>query len=94
MSLAERLPERLGYLATPAETYGVHQFDDDVDAFLDSASADDMQTLAAISERVRTNGDYPAVIAWINEHDIAQDEEAAKLYFLFGLLVVADLAFD
>jgi hypothetical protein len=74
--------------------YGIHQFDEQMDRFLRSASEVEMDQLARLAERVRLNNHYPRVNEWLDDHKITQYQEAANLYFLFGLMGAADLQFD
>ena len=93
IGILAKMPPELSYLATPAMRFGVHQFDNQVDAFLSSASDAEMGELAAVAERVRLNGHYPAVNAWLDQYEITKYPEAANLYFMFGLMDAAELKF-
>jgi hypothetical protein len=93
-SILEQLPKDLHYLITPAMTYGRYRFDDDIFRFLDEATAEQMDELASVAERVLRQNDYPRVLAFLDEHPITDSEEAARLYSLFGVLEYADLQFD
>lgn len=53
-----------------------------------------MEELASIAERVLIHGDYAKVIHFLDSHRITDSEEAANLYFLFGVLDLADLEFE
>ncbi len=74
--------------------YGRYQFDDDVDQFLETASPDMMVELEQLAERVRFNGHYKEVNTWLDGHEKEDEEGAARLYFLFGVLDAADLEFE
>jgi len=92
--ILEQFPDDLQYLIEPAMAYGRYQFDDDIFAFLDRAAQEQMDELASVAERVLIQDDYPRVMAFLDEHPITESEEAARLYFLFGVLDYADLEFD
>jgi hypothetical protein len=89
-----RLPPDLQYLISPAMRYGKYQWDHEIFEFLDSASEEEMEELAAIAERVLLNDDYPRVLAFLNEYPITGTRESACLYSLFGVMDYADLQFD
>ena len=92
--LLQSLPVALKYLHRPASMYGIYQFDQDVDDFLDSATAEQRDDLAAVATRVRINNHYPIVLDFLSKHDIEDSSDCACLYFLFGLLDRAGLSFD
>ena len=94
IGILRKLPPQLAYLAEPAMTFGIHQFDDDIDRFLANASDAEMSALAAVAEHVRLNNHYPAVNDWLDEYEIDRYEEAANLYFLFHVMDAADLNFE
>ena len=74
--------------------YGIHQFDDDIDRFLTNATDEQLVELEALAQRVRANDHYPVVNDWLDDHKIDEHEEAANLYFLFGIMDAADLEFE
>jgi len=74
--------------------YGVHQFDEQMDTFLHSVPAAVIEELARLADKVRLNNHYPRVNEWLEAHKITEHEEAARLYFLFGLMDAAGLQFD
>ena len=90
----DKLPDDLSYLIKPAMQYGINQFDEDIDRFLDAATEEQMSELAAVAEKVRLNDHFELVNDWLNQYEIDQYQEAANLYFLFGILDAADLEFD
>jgi hypothetical protein len=94
IGILSELPTELAYLAEPAMHYGVHHFDDDIDRFLRSASAAEMDELAALAEKVRLNNHYTRVNEWLNAYTMTEYEEAANLYFMFGVMDAADMQFD
>lgn len=89
-----QLPADLHYLIYPAMRYGRHQFDDAIFDFLAHATTDEMDELAALAERVLLNNDYPRVNSFLDDHPITDSEEAARLYFMFGVMDYAELQFD
>lgn len=93
LPILDLLPEDLKYLIKPAMEYGCHHIDDDIFDFLDRATEREMEDLATIAERVLIRGDYARVIAFLDKHPITDSDEAANLYFLFGVLDYADLQF-
>jgi hypothetical protein len=94
IGILSELPAELAYLAEPAMRYGVHHFDAQMDKFLRSASKAEMDELSRLAKTVLSNNHYPRVNAWLDEHDMTEHEEAANLYFLFGLMDAANLQFD
>ncbi len=92
--ILRELPPELAYLAEPAQRYGIHRFDKDIDLFLARAGDAELSELAAVAERVRLNGDFSKVNTWLDGFEIDQHEEVANLYFLFGLLEAADIKFE
>lgn len=88
------LPDELSYLVESALEYGRFQLDEHIFNFLDSATPKQMQELASIAERVRLNDHYPAVNRFLDQYPITDHEQAACLYFLFGVLDHADLSFE
>ncbi|QDS91593.1 hypothetical protein FF011L_03230 [Roseimaritima multifibrata] len=88
------LPDELAYLTEPALEYGRFQFDDTIFDFLESATPQQMEELAAVAERVRINDHYPDVNRFLDKHPITDHEQTACLYFLFLVLDYADLSFE
>jgi hypothetical protein len=86
IGILSELPPELAYLAEPAMRYGVHQFDSQMDDFLRSASKAEMADLSRLAKKVLSNYHYPLVLAWLKTHEMTEYEEAANLYFLFGLM--------
>ncbi len=89
-----QLPESLSYLIDPALKYGRYQCEEEMSRFLEHAPPDEMEALAMIAERVLINDHYPHVNRFLNRHSIVDYEEAARLYFLFGVLDCAGFQFD
>ena len=94
LGVLRKLPAELAYLAAPAMKFGVHQSDDDVGEFLDNATKAEMSELAAIAKKVLQNDHYALVNEWLDTYDMTEHEEAANLYFLFGVMDWAELPFD
>ena len=94
IGVLNKLPDELAYLVGPAVKYGVHQFDGDVDRFLDHATDDEISELAGIAEKVRLDNHYEPVCNWLDRFEIDEYEEAANLYFLFGVMDAAGFGFD
>lgn len=88
------LPPEIAYLAKPAIKYGRYQFDDDIANFLTSASKEEFDELKRIADKCKRGGHYVIVNKWLDEHNITQYEEAARLYFLFGVLDAAGIEFE
>jgi hypothetical protein len=93
IGILAKLPPELAYLAEPAMRFGVHQFDGQVAAFLASAAPEEMGELARLAERARLGNHYARVNEWLDKYDMTKYEEAANLYFMFGLMDAADLKF-
>ncbi len=85
------LPEQLEYLIEPALKYGRYQFDNEVADFLDRATEDDLESLARVAARI-TKEDGELIGRFLDEYEITDYEESAKLHFLFGLIDAADVA--
>jgi hypothetical protein len=94
LGVLSNLPADLAYLAEPAMRYGCYQFDDDIFAFLDRATDNEMSELALIAERVRINNQNSFINRFFDQFDIADYEESACLYFLFAVMDYAGLEFD
>lgn len=90
----EQMPPELHYLIEPARRYGRYQFDDDIARFLEQASTEDMVRLGTVADKVNINKHYPLVTEWVNSNNMVENEEVAQLYFLFGVMDMADLSFD
>lgn len=88
------LPDDLKYLVAPALEYGVNQFGDDVDSFLVQASDEELKLLEELAGKVLKQNDYARVNKWLDQYPITDYQEAACLYFLFGILDTADFRFD
>jgi hypothetical protein len=86
------LPQELHYLIQPALTYGVYQFDEDIDRFLKTVSDDDLRTLYELGQTVSENGHYAAVNEFLSQIT-PWSPEAANLYFLFGVMDALDVKF-
>ena len=74
--------------------YGRYQFDDDIFGFLNRATDSELNHLASIAQRVLLNSDFARVTRFLREHPITDSEEAARLYFLFGVMDYAGLEFE
>jgi hypothetical protein len=80
------LPEELEYLIEPAMKYGRHQGLDEVNEFLRNASEDDLEELACVAERIRLNDHNELIGEFMDRYPMPEHTEAARLYFLLGLL--------
>lgn len=89
-----QIPDHLSYLVAPALKYGRYQFDQEIFDFLEHATSDEMEELAMTAERVLINNHYPEVNRFLDQYQITVYQEAAHLYYLFGVLDYADLQFD
>ncbi|MBP87789.1 MAG: hypothetical protein CMJ64_13880 [Planctomycetaceae bacterium] len=78
----------------PAFKYGCYQFADDVFDFLDHATEGQLNELTNVAKRVLENKHYSDVSKFLDKYPITDHEEAAALYFLFGVLDHASLPFD
>lgn len=88
-SVLDRLPPDLAYLAEPARKYGVHQFDSEIDAFLEKADEPTRNELAKIAERIRTSKHAELIAEFLDQYPLDEYSEAAKLYFFEGILTTA-----
>ena len=93
-TILTRLPPDLHYLIAPALKYGRHQFDEQIFAFLDRATAAEKDELRRTAERHGRRNDAAAVNAFLDEYPIDEYEDAARLYFLFGVMDHAGLDFE
>jgi hypothetical protein len=94
IGVLSQLPDDLSYLIAPALKYGRFHPDVQMIQFLGRATSDELEELAMIADRVLANNHYPAVICFLDQYPIDVYQEAANLYFLFGVLDYADLHFD
>jgi hypothetical protein len=74
--------------------YGIYHFDNEMDAFLSSAPRAAIEELTSLAARIRSNNHYPRVKEWLDNFRMTQYAEAANLYFMFGLMDMAGLAFE
>jgi hypothetical protein len=88
--LAE-LPSELQYLAEPAMKYGANQYGYQVDQFIQFATEEDLERLAAIGERIRLNQHTDKIDDFLDKYPITEYQEAANLYFLLGLIDAAGI---
>ncbi|MEM9704054.1 MAG: hypothetical protein AAF907_16560, partial [Planctomycetota bacterium] len=93
-TILNRLPPDLHYLIGPALKYGRHQFEMDMLAFLDSASEDQLSELQAVAERHARQDDFEKVTAFLDQYPITEYDDAARLYFLFGVMDHAGFNFN
>ena len=91
MSLYEKLPKDLKYLAAHAEEYGRHQYDEQIGEFLDRATENDMAQLAEVAERYRANDHATLLGKFLDQYPITDHDESARLYFLFGVIDAAGI---
>jgi hypothetical protein len=89
----ENVPEELRYLVPLAEEYGVHRSELDMIDFLESAREGELDQLSAAAEKCRLNSHFSLLNDWLDRHPITEHEEAARLYFLFGVMDHAGLDF-
>ena len=84
-----RIPRRLAFMIEPAKQYGHIQFEAEVEAFDQSASAAQRAELRALARRLweeRDCEDGHAVVEWVVKQDLAKHAEAARIEFLMMLL--------
>ena len=86
------LPAELEYLIEPAMTYGVLQFDDDVDRFLERATEEDLESLARVAECIHLNHHDDLIGSFLDDYPITEYSESANLYFLLGVIDAADVS--
>ncbi|MDX1964820.1 MAG: hypothetical protein SFX18_16845 [Pirellulales bacterium] len=87
------LPEELHYLIAPVLGCNCRS-ENEIFAYLDQITAEQLEEHAVIAERVLWNNHYDLVNQFLDEFCMSQYPECAKLYFYFGLLDHADLKFD
>ena len=85
------LPEELKFLAEPAARYRF-ECEAQVLRFLDHATDDEIEELAALAERVRLERLYPKVLRLL-DNELYDTWEGMWLYLLFGAMDYADLNF-
>jgi hypothetical protein len=83
-----KLPKEISYLASPAEKYGVYQFEEKIYTFLRGMSEDDRRELKALLGRI-IKDDTP-INAWLDEYEITNHREAALVYFMNHLIALAN----
>lgn len=93
IGILKYLPTELAYLIEPAMKYGIHQFPDARFEFLQNASKEDLEALAVIAERIRTNDHGDLVSEFLDQYPITAHPESSNLYFLFGVMDDARLNF-
>ena len=93
LGVLANLPDELMYLAEPALTYHL-EGEFDIWPFLENMTAEQRAELEAIGARVLHNNHYPKVNVFLDEFPLDEHDEAANLYFMFGLLDYADIQFD
>ena len=87
-----KLPEDLQYLAEPALKFKLHgEFE--IWPILDQMTPEQRVELETLGAKVLENGHYDKVNDFLDQYPIDKYEEAAYLYFLFGLLDYADIKF-
>lgn len=80
-----KLPEKLRYLAGPAEAYGAHQFDNAIMDFLKNRmTSREKAELQAIG--IRYQQDWDEINRWLDEYSMVEHREAALVYFTGHLL--------
>lgn len=86
------LPSDLEYLIGPALKFGIFQADDDSRSrFLQRATAAERSELAETAKRYRESAHHELVAEFFDRYPIDKHPEAAKLYWLFGLMGEAGL---
>ena len=80
----QKLPEDLWYLASPAERYGVIQFDAEIDEFADAMDERARAELQAIAARVDRN--EKQIDGFLDEYSMTEHREAKLVYFLTYLI--------
>lgn len=81
-----KLPEDMQYLTEPALEYGWRQSDEDIFAYMESASEDELQRLAAIAERIKLRDDLPNINEFLSIYSMTSYEECARLHYFILLL--------
>jgi hypothetical protein len=79
-----KLPEELEYLAEPAAKYGKHQFENQMDHFLENATEAEIEEIAVLAERVRF--DWDRIQRWLDEYELTKHPEAAAVHALTGIM--------
>ncbi|MCO6047840.1 hypothetical protein NG895_28375 [Aeoliella sp. ICT_H6.2] len=88
----DHLPEKLAFLKDPAIKYGKYQFDDERYDFVESMTAEQREELVAVRAALgKEESLYKLLDDWFDEYSITDHEEAALIYFMFGVLDAADL---
>lgn len=90
-----KLPEDLEYLVGPALHFGERYCDElRMLRFVKEASRSECDTLAALAERVRIKGDWPRILAWLNEVGTRHVRYCREIDNLFHLMDMCDLDFE
>jgi len=89
-----KLPEHLRYLAEPAEKFGKYTFEEEWRRFVENASEQDINELAAVSERIRMQGHVDEIYDWFRKHDVGDQPEAEKLGWMIELMKEADVPIE
>jgi hypothetical protein len=76
-----KLPDKLRYLAEPAEKYGHYQFDERIlDFYRNEFKQEHVAELKVLGLRASTDKD--AIDQWLADHSLTEHPEAALVYFL------------
>ncbi|MBX9681477.1 MAG: hypothetical protein K2X38_22200 [Gemmataceae bacterium] len=87
------LPEELHFLIEPALKYGFHRSDSEREKKKKRLTENDLEILAATAERYRLAAPHGEVDDFFDRYSIGKFPEAAKLYWLFGLMDELGLKF-
>lgn len=89
-----KLPDELQYLIEPAMKYGVFQSHDDIVRFFQTVTDTDREMLSSVADKIRVNGHLDSIEGFLDQYEMTQYPESAKLYFLFGILDEMGLKFE
>ncbi|MBX9681475.1 MAG: hypothetical protein K2X38_22190 [Gemmataceae bacterium] len=88
------LPQELHFLIEPALKYGFHRSDSEREKRKRRLTEEDLDVLAATAERYRLSDLHDEIGDFFDKFSISEYSEAAKLYWLFGLMDELGLQFS
>jgi hypothetical protein len=89
------LPDGLEYLVEPARRFGERYVSESqMLLFVDEASDEEIELLAALSERIRTNCDFEQIMAWINSPRNASSPIKCDFDRLIHLMDICGFRFE
>jgi hypothetical protein len=83
------LPTHLSYLIEPAQEFGVYQFEDSINRFVQKISHSHRRQLNEIQRRIRSQGHVDDIYCWLDRYPIREHREARLVAYLIEVLKAA-----